>query len=103
MPATKRRQRNDTEYLSPEAQKRLVDRLSRIEGHVRSIRQMVVDQRCADDILLQVVAVRAALNAFAGQIVEHELKACVASCMEGSSDERLERISHVLTTMLKHS
>lgn len=90
-------------YLEPEAQRRLVHRLSRIEGHVRSIRQMVVDQRCADEILLQVAAVKAALNAFAGQIVDHELKACVESCMEGEGDERLERVSKVLGTLLKQS
>jgi DNA-binding FrmR family transcriptional regulator len=37
---------------------RIAGRLARAEGHVRSIRQMVVDHRCADEILIQIAAVK---------------------------------------------
>ena len=88
----------DTTYLDPAEQKALADRLARIEGHVRSIRQMVVDRRCADEILLQVAAVKAAVNKFSAALLEQELKACVHSCMSGDEDERLERVTKVVTT-----
>lgn len=93
----------DTAYLSAEAQKALADRLARLEGHLRSVRQMVLDRRCADDILLQVAAVKAALSKFAASLLDHELKACVDSCMEGTADERLERLAAVITTLLKQT
>ncbi len=57
-----RAKRKAHQYMTPEAQKALADRLARAEGHLRSIRQMVVDQRCADDILIQIAAVKAALK-----------------------------------------
>lgn len=89
------------EYLTPESQKALADRLSRAEGHLRSIRQMVLDHRCADDILIQVAAVKAALNHFASTLVETEMKACVDSCMGGEADERLSRATKALAALLK--
>jgi|SRR2546427_9709949 len=89
------------EYLTPESQKALADRLARAEGHLRSIRQMVLDHRCADDILIQVAAVKAALNHFASTLVETEMKACVDACMPGDADERLSRMTKALAALLK--
>ena len=105
MPRARRKaaKKVDTEYLDPAAQKALADRLARLEGHLRSVRQMVVDRRCADEILLQVAAVKAALNRFSATLLDHELKACVDSCMKGRKDDRLERVTEVLGTLLKQT
>ncbi len=90
-------------YLDEQSAKSLRDRLSRIEGHVRSLRTMVDEHRCADEILLQVAAVKAALNQVSSQILDHELTACMYSCMEGNADDRLSRVTRVLSTLLKQS
>ena len=97
----KRKRKSSEEYLTPQSQKALADRLARAEGHLRSIRQMVIDHRCADDILIQVAAVKAALNHFASTLVETEMKACVDSCMPGDIDVRLSRITKALAALLK--
>ena len=89
------------EYLTPQSQKALADRLARAEGHLRSVRQMVIDHRCADEILLQMAAVKAALNQAAAALVETEMRACVNSCMSGDSDERLDRVTKALAAVLK--
>lgn len=94
---------SEKQYLEGDARKALVDRLSRIEGHVGSIKRMVRDHRCADEILLQVTAVKAALNKFSASILDQELKACMNSCMTGDTDERLEKVTKVLSTLLKQS
>lgn len=91
------------EYLTPEAQKALADRLARAEGHVRSIRQMVVDHRCADEILIQIAAVKAALNQTAASLIDSEMRSCVNTCMGGSDDDRLERVTKALAAVLKSS
>lgn len=91
------------EYLTPEAQKALADRLARAEGHLRSIRQMVVDHRCADEILIQIAAVKAALNQSAAALLEQEMRSCVNTCMNGSEDERLDRVTKALAAVLKSS
>lgn len=90
-------------YLDDQAQKALSNRLARLEGHIRFIRGMVQEQRCADEILLQVAAVKAALNQFSAALLDHELKACMNSCMQGNGDERLDKVTKVLSTLLKQS
>lgn len=92
-----------TTYLDAEAKKKLGNRLSRIEGHIRSIKKMVDDERCADEILLQVAAVKAAINQFSANVLDHELKACVHGCMSGSENERLDKVLKVLSALLKQS
>ena len=79
------------DYLDPESLKALVNRLARLEGHLRAVRRMVEERRCADEILLQTAAVKAALNRFTSVLLEHELRNCVETCMEGDSEERLDR------------
>jgi DNA-binding FrmR family transcriptional regulator len=91
------------EYLTPQAQKALADRLARAEGHLRSVRQMVVDQRCADEILIQIAAVKAALNKTAAALIDSEMRSCVESCMGGSVENRLERVTSALAAVLKSS
>ena len=90
-------------YLTEVSSTALVNRLSRIEGHLRSVRAMVLEHRCADEILLQVTAVKAALNQFSSQVLDHELTACMESCMVGDADDRLKKITKVLSTLLKQS
>jgi len=93
----------DPTYLDEDSAKALVNRLARMEGHIRSIRRMVDEHRCADEILLQVAAVRAALNAFAAVLLEHELLSCVTTCMPGEREDRLARVSKALAALLKRS
>src|SRR3989442_15805433 len=91
------------DYLTLESQKALADRLARAEGHVRSIRQMVVDHRCADEILIQIAAVKAALNQTAASLIDSEMRACVETCMGGSSENRVDRGTKALSAVLKSS
>src|SRR2546425_1303908 len=101
---TKRKQAAKSQaYLTPESQKALADRLARAEGHLRSIRQMVIDHRCADDILIQIAAVKAALNQTAAAVIDNEMRACVDTCMGGTADERLDRVTKALAAVLKSS
>jgi len=90
-------------YLDPVSVKSLVDRLSRLEGHVRAVKRMVEERRCADEILLQTAAVKAALNRFSAVLIDHELRNCMSTCMEGGAEERLDRVTRVLTTLLRQS
>src|SRR3989442_6845906 len=101
MMATKRKRKlaQAAEYLTPESQKAWADRLARAEGHLRSIRQMVIDHRCADEILIQIAAVKAALNQTAAGLIESEMRACADTCMGGSADDRLDRVTNALAAV----
>ena len=91
-------------YLDEVSQKALVARLKRIEGHVRAITRMVEERDWADEILLQVTAVKGALNRFASTLLEDELKACLG-CVEDPKEleDRMDRLAKILATMLKQT
>ena len=53
-----------TKNREPDEYKKLINRLSRIEGQIRGIKGMVEKDAYCTDILIQVAAVNAALNSF---------------------------------------
>ena len=60
---------NRTKERSREEYRRLIHRLNRIEGQVRGIRGMLEKNAYCTDILAQVAAANAALNAFSRQSI----------------------------------
>ncbi len=65
----------------------LVKRLHRIEGQVRGIERMVVDERYCIDILTQIAAVNTALESLALEVLDDHVTHCVAGAL-ASGDER---------------
>ncbi|MFN2441189.1 MAG: metal-sensing transcriptional repressor, partial [Thermoanaerobaculia bacterium] len=59
--------------------------------------------RCADEILIQIAAVKGALNQTAASLIEGEMRSCVDTCMDGSTEERMERVAKALSAVLKSS
>jgi DNA-binding FrmR family transcriptional regulator len=55
----------------------IVNRLSRVEGHVRSIKQMVEDGRDCADVLIQLSAVRSAIGKIGRVVLEDHLESCL--------------------------
>lgn len=90
-------------YLDDASRRALRHRLSRLEGHLRAVKAMLEEGRCADEILLQTAAAKAGLTRFASVLLEHEPQSCVATCMEGDTEERLGGVTKVLATLLKQS
>jgi CsoR family transcriptional regulator, copper-sensing transcriptional repressor len=66
----------------------LTKRLNRIEGQMRGIGKMMADERYCIDILTQVAAVQAALDALALQLLEHHLHGCVQAAVKSGDGER---------------
>ena len=59
--------------------KKLLDRLSRIEGQVRGLRKMMEEQRCCEDVLTQLLAARSGLEQASLLILDRHLEDCVLS------------------------
>jgi CsoR family transcriptional regulator, copper-sensing transcriptional repressor len=65
----------------------LVKRLNRIEGQVRGIGKMIETDRYCVDVLNQVSAVQAALDAVALQLLEHHLHGCVQHAVKSGEGD----------------
>ena len=89
-------------YLDPEVEKDLLDRLSRIEGHVRGIKRMLTEHGTCEDLLLQVAAVRGALSQVQARLLENHLETCVADAVRsGKGSKALDRLKGALAQVLK--
>ena len=75
----------------------LAKRLRRIEGQIRGIGRMIDEDRYCIDVLTQVSAVQAALDALALQLLEHHLHGCVQQAVKsGDGDRAIEEALGVI-------
>lgn len=91
----KTKERDDTEYKS------LINRLNRIEGQIRGIKGMVEKSAYCTDILVQVSAVNAALNAFNKELLSNHIKTCVADDIRNGKDETVDELVATLQKLMK--
>ena len=61
---------------------KVVHRLSRIEGHLRSVKEMVASGRDCAEVLVQMAAVRSALDRAGYAILEDHLEHCVGEALD---------------------
>lgn len=86
---------------SEESLRRVVNRLSRIEGHIRGIKSMVQESRPCPDVLVQVAAVRGALDRVARMILDEHLTECIArAANEGNIQSEIEELKAALDRFL---
>ncbi|MGH9862583.1 MAG: metal-sensitive transcriptional regulator [Candidatus Acidiferrales bacterium] len=89
-------------YLDPEVEKELQDRLSRIEGHMRGVKRMLAAHGTCEDLLLQLAAIRSAVNQVQARLLENHLETCVADAVHsGKGGKALERLKGALAQVLK--
>lgn len=82
-------------------EKAMLNRLSRIEGQVRGLRGMVERSAYCPDILVQVAATRAALDAFSRELLSAHIRTCVAEDVRHGRGETVEELVALLQKMLR--
>ena len=88
-------------YLPPDVVQNAQLRLNRLAGHVRAVEQMLAEGRDHVELLMQLIAVRAALT----QVTVHLMKAHMETCLrmiQGPEDQRqaLDRLGAALAAAL---
>ena len=92
---------NKTKIRSEEEYKKLINRLSRIEGQIRGIRSMVENSAYCTHILTQVSAVNAALNSFNKELLATHIKECVAEDIRNGKDETVDELVCTLQKLMR--
>ena len=86
---------------SEEELKKLSNRLCRIEGQVRGLREMLEKDVYCTDILVQVSAVSAALNSFSRELLGEHLRTCVADGIRRGDDDVIDELVCTLQKLMK--
>ncbi len=90
-----------TKIRSEDEKKSLLNRLNRIEGQIRGLKNMVENDSYCTDIIMQVSAASAALNSFNKLLLSSHIKTCVANDLKNGDSESLENLLETLKKLMK--
>ena len=93
-------QDNEHKHNHPN-KKNVVNRMSRIIGHMESVKRMVEEDRDCSEILIQVSAVRAALNSVGKIVLTDHINNCVVHAIEENDTKTLEDLDKAIDKFIK--
>jgi len=80
----------------------ILNRLRRIEGQVKGIQRMIEEDKNCVDILIQVAAIRAAINKVGSLILEKHSLACIQNAISCEDKEKaLNELAKVMQSFMK--
>ncbi|MHB1415804.1 MAG: metal-sensitive transcriptional regulator [Chloroflexota bacterium] len=80
-------------------EKDTVQRLRRIEGQIKGIQRMIEEKRECEDVMTQMMAVRAALDQVAKQVVVAHIDECLSTLPPDRARTAIGRAIHMLSRM----
>ncbi|MBP5167171.1 MAG: metal-sensing transcriptional repressor [Oscillospiraceae bacterium] len=80
----------------PEEKKRQLNRLSRVIGHLEYVRRMMENDEDCAEVLMQISAVRSALNGLGKQIINEHIAHCITHAVEEGDTEAIEEFQKAI-------
>ncbi|MEE0693638.1 MAG: metal-sensing transcriptional repressor [Lachnospiraceae bacterium] len=81
--------------------KAVLNRLSRVIGHMQSIKRMVEDGRDCSEVLIQLSAVKAAINNTGKVILQDHIKHCLVDAIESGDVQEIEELNKAIDRFIK--
>lgn len=89
--------------VDPEVKSRNLKRLRRIEGQVRGVQKMVVEDRYCADILTQISSVQEALRGVGRELMRNHLKHCATGAIRTGGSQADSMYDEIVDLMYTHS
>lgn len=86
---------------SPEHTKAVLNRMSRIIGHMESTKRMVEDGRDCSEVLVQLSAIESAINSVSRVIIKEHLSTCIVDAVKNEDVEALEELNRAIDKFIK--
>ena len=81
--------------------KAVLNRLSRAIGHLTAVRGMVESGRDCSEVLIQLAAVRSAINSTCEVILKDHLEHCVVDAVESGDHKTLDELMRAVELLMK--
>lgn len=81
--------------------KAVINRISRAIGHLESIKRMVEDGRDCSEVLIQLSAVKAAINNTGKVILQDHIEHCIVDAIESGDRETLKELQKAIDRFIK--
>lgn len=84
-----------------ELKKKIINRLNKIEGQIRGLKNMIEEDSYCDDILTQISASKGALNGVSKLVLENHMKTCLVRDIRDNKEDTIEELLITIERMLR--
>ena len=77
------------------------NRIARVIGHLHAVERMVNDERDCAEILIQLAAVRSALNNICKMILREHMDHCVVEAIRDNDTRSIEELNKAIDLLMK--
>ena len=81
--------------------KTVLNRIARAIGHLTAVRGMVEDGRDCTEVLIQLAAVRSAINGTCEVILKDHLEHCIVNAVAAGDTEAMEKLKQAVELLMK--
>ena len=78
----------------------ILNRMKKIEGQTKGIQKMVIEDKCCGDIMVQISAIRSAINKVGGLIMDRYIKQCIRESLKDQNNDK--SIEEVIETIVRY-
>ena len=86
---------------SREEKNAVINRLSKAIGHLEAVKRMVEKDADCSDVLIQLAAVRSAINNTGKVVLKNHLNHCIVEAVEENDMEAIERLNQAIDKFMK--
>ena len=94
---------NHQHHHDPQHIKSICNRLSKAIGHLESVKKMVEDDRDCSEVLVQLSAVKSAINSCGNEILKEHISHCIVHAVEESDDQAIIELNEAIDKFMKNS
>lgn len=81
--------------------KAVLNRLSRAIGHLGAVKKMVEDGRDCSEVLIQLAAVRSAINGICEVILQDHIDHCIVDAVKTGDMDSVEELNRAIRQLMK--
>lgn len=100
-PGTERKEHSHTHRHNHTQTKVVLNRLARAIGHLQTVKSMVERGDDCSDVLIQLAAVRSALNSTGKIILKDHIAHCLVDAIETGDMETVEQLNQAIDQFMK--
>lgn len=86
---------------SREEKKAVMNRLSKAIGHLEAVKRMVDQDADCSDVLIQLAAVRSAINNTGKVVLKNHLNHCIVEAVEEHDTEAIDKLNQAIDKFMK--
>ena len=83
------------------SRKQVINRFSRLIGHTEAVKRMYVEGASCSDILVQIAAIKSAMNNVGKIILKDHINHCIVDAVNNKDSESLKSLNNAIDKFVK--